>query len=267
MQEMFSNTVQKGDFLCRHARGISERSGKEFHRFHEILYYLDGNAEFISEELHMSLKPETLIFIPRESYHQLVIHGDPRGYYRCLIQFPEEVLPEGLPLEHPKIRAWTADEELRYLMGKAMAVCDAGASTPVTEAVLTLLLDALAGKKDLTDKAGHQSELIRRATEYINRNINRRILLEEVAAECNVSLSTLCHSFKKEMNIPIHKFIVKKRLVNAGHRIASGQSATAAALDCGFRDYSGYYKQYKKLLGVSPSERGMEYKTPEKRAQ
>lgn len=265
MDRLFTHVIRSDGIFCKHARGISERSGKEFHMFHEIIYYLGGGAEFISEELHMALKPETLIFIPRESYHQMVIHGDPQGYYRCLLQFSETALPVGVPLDCPGIRAWAADEELRYLMGKLMAACDRGEDGPVPGAVLILLLHALGSKKELTDKADHQSELIRRATEYINRNIHRRICLEEVAAECSVSISTLCHGFKREMNIPIHKFIVKKRLVSAYHRIASGQSATAAAIDCGFRDYSGFYKQYKKLFGVSPSQREEEKETPKKR--
>lgn len=267
MDRLFTHVIRSGGILCKHARGISERSGKEFHMFHEMIYYLGGEAEFISEELHMALRPETLILIPRESYHQLVIHGDPQGYYRCLLQFPDEALPAAVSLEYPGIRAWTADAELRYLMGKLMAACDRGEDGPLPGAVLTLLLDALGEKKEIADKEDHQSELIRRAAEYINRNIHRRILLEEVAAECNVSLSTLCHSFKREMNIPIHKFIVKKRLVSAHHRIAAGQSATAAAMECGFGDYSGFYKQYKKLFGISPSEREAEYKMPENRTQ
>ena len=41
----------------------------------------------------------------------------------------------------------------------------------------------------------------------------------------------------------------------AHHKIADGELASAAALECGFRDYSGFYKQYKKLFNQSPSEK------------
>lgn len=70
-----------------------------------------------------------------------------------------------------------------------------------------------------------------------------------------ISPSSLSHIFKEEMNIPLHKFIMKKRLINAYHKIQSGEKATVAAAESGFNDYSGFYKQYKKMFNVTPSEK------------
>lgn len=36
-----------------------------------------------------------------------------------------------------------------------------------------------------------------------------------------------------------------------------GQPATQAAIECGFNDYSGFYKQFKKMFNKSPSDRGV----------
>jgi AraC-like DNA-binding protein len=66
-------------------------------------------------------------------------------------------------------------------------------------------------------------------------------------------VSCLAHTFKEQMNISIHQFILKKRLVMAHHKILAGEPATKAAMECGFNDYSGFYKQYKKLFGKNPS--------------
>ena len=256
MYRLFTNTFQDEGLFCKHARGISERSGKEFHIFHEIIFFLDGEAEFISEGLHVQLKPETLIVIPKETYHQMVIHGDQQRYYRCLLQFsPDSLSPASDTLDRCGAMIVSADEEIKYLFTKLTESCDTPDchSATLVKAVLTILLRSLKDKKELTGKENVQTELILQATDYINRNIHSQLLLADIAAACSVSLSTLCHVFKKEMNIPIHKFIVKKRLVNAYQKIASGQSATSAAMDCGFGDYSGFYKQYKKMFGVSPS--------------
>jgi AraC-like DNA-binding protein len=40
----------------------------------------------------------------------------------------------------------------------------------------------------------------------------------------------------------------------ARQKIQDGESATTAAMICGFNDYSSFYKQYKKMFEVSPSE-------------
>jgi AraC-like DNA-binding protein len=60
---------------------------------------------------------------------------------------------------------------------------------------------------------------------------------------------------QKEMYISIHKFIVKKRLIQAHHRICAGEAVTVVAMECGFQDYSGFYKQYKKAFGFPPSQK------------
>lgn len=254
MQKLFSNSIRAEGILCKHARGISERSGKEFHLFHEIIYFLGGDAEFISENLHMGLKPETLILIPKETYHQMIIHGDQQCYYRCLLQFPDSRELSGLIRENMTgILAFSADREIKYLFGKLITACSEGEPV-LLKAVLTLLLDSLKSKSAISGEENLQTDLIKQATGYINQNIAGKILIADIAAQCHVSESTLCHVFKKEMNIPIHKFIIKKRLVSAHHKIASGRSATAAALECGFNDYSGFYKQYKKAFGFSPSK-------------
>lgn len=251
MQTLFTNNIEANGITCRHIRGEGLRSGKEFHLYHEIIYFLGGEAEFISEDLHMRPQPETLIVVPKETYHQMLIHADPNHYHRCLVQF--DIRDTALS----KVIAISADQEIRYLMGKLISLCDSGANSnpSLVQAALTLLLDALKDKRQITAREDYQIDLIRHATDYINQNIHTKLLIDQIAAYCNVSSSTLCHVFKKEMNIPIHKFIVKKRLINAHHKIAAGGSATAAAQECGFSDYSGFYKQYKQAFGYPPSKK------------
>ena len=87
MEDLFSHRIYAENISFKHARGVSDRSGKEFHIYHELILFLDGDAEFISEDLHMRVKPETLIVIPKETYHQMVIHGNQERYYRCVLQF------------------------------------------------------------------------------------------------------------------------------------------------------------------------------------
>ena len=258
MDGLFSNYIHFQDFTFKHARGVSDRTGKEFHIYHEIIYFLDGEAEFISENLHMHLSPETLIIIPKETYHQMIIHGDQKRYHRCLLQFTDrEEYARLISRNLDRITALNGDEEIRYLFRKLITACDqADAEAPqLLRSVLTILLCALKGKHELTAEENFQTDFIRRATDYINRNLDKKILISEIAVECNVSVSTLTHIFKKEMNIPIHKFIIKKRLINAYHKISAGEPATVAALECGFNDYSGFYKQYVKAFGFPPSKR------------
>jgi AraC-like DNA-binding protein len=64
------------------------------------------------------------------------------------------------------------------------------------------------------------------------------------------------------MNISVYQYMLRKRLILAQQKIRDGESATAAAMLCGFNDYSSFYKQYKKLFGVSPSEKAARFDSP-----
>lgn len=253
MDPLFTNFVRSNDITFKYARGISDRSGKEFHPFHEIIYFLDGDAEFISEHLHMKLQPKTLLVIPRETYHQMLIQGDQQRYHRCALQFTSHA---GLGWHSPGIMALHADEELRYLFGKLIGLSKQPEdhAPALLNALLTLLLDTLQHKEQITDRKDLQSAFIRQVTDYINDHVEEKLHLAQIADALNVSVSSLSHIFKKEMNISLHKFILKKRLINAHHMIAAGSPATEAAAQCGFADYSGFYKQYKKMFGTSPSQ-------------
>ena len=250
MSDLFSHFIQSKDALFKYARGISDRTGKEFHDFHEIIYFLGGEAEFISEKLHTRLQPETILIIPAQTFHQMVIHGAPQCYYRCLLQFTSDI-------PFADITAIPSDTEIRYLMGKLMTAArlNDGDAPEMLRAVLTILIHALKSKHEISDSMQSQNSLVRAAISYINQNIEKKLLLSEIADACNVSASTLSHVFTKDMHVSIHKFIVKKRLINAHRRIVNGQTATSAALECGFQDYSGFYKQYVKTFGAPPSKK------------
>lgn len=258
MAELFSDYLYGDSVSFKHARGSSDRSGKEFHIYHEIILFLDGEAEFISENLHMRLKPSTLIVIPGETYHQMIIHGDQENYHRCVLQFGEEAeLGELMASSMKNVQVFAADRELRFLFEKLIRATRQPQShgALLLRSVLVLLLDALRVPKDMSDGENHQNETIRMAIEYINRNLDKTLTIHTIAQACNISESSLSHIFKKEMYISIHKFIVKKRLIQAYHRISAGEAATVVAMECGFGDYSGFYKQYKKAFGFPPSQK------------
>lgn len=253
----FTDSLRTDTIFFKHARGISDKSGKEFHLYHEIILFLGGDAEFITESIHITPKPGTLILIPEETYHQMVIHGEPTHYYRCVLQF-QEIPGASRLISHAMKQAvvLSSDREINYLFQKLeqLAAEKPVAADLILQSCLILLLDQLRSISQIILPESRQSELIRNAVSYINEYPMMNLSVAQIAAKCNVSVSSLSHTFRKEMNIPLHQFMLKKRLIQAYHKISSGIPATTAALECGFSDYSGFYRQYKKLFGFSPSD-------------
>jgi len=121
--------------------------------------------------------------------------------------------------------------------------------------MLMLILCEINEKSATMHSKYKQNEMIAPVIEYITRNLSKSMSVEEIAKANHISTSSLAHLFKKEMNIPIYQYIIKKRLILAHRKISDGELASTAAIECGFNDYSGFYKQYKKLFNCSPSER------------
>lgn len=257
MSELFSRYIHGEQVTFKHAKGVSDRSGKEFHLFYEIILFLGGQAELISETVHTVLRPQTLIVIPKETYHQLVITGDQNEYCRCLFQFSETDRNRALIADSlQELLITESNSATAYLFSKMMQLAkdpDPQSASALSESVLHLLLDEIKAakgptlEKDLTDGLTHQT------IDYITEHLTEPIHIKSIARHLSVSPSTLMHTFKKNMNISIHKYIIKKRLILAHAKISSGEPALAAAAECGFGDYSGFYKQYKAMFDTAPS--------------
>ncbi len=262
MIKTYAKYIRNDYITFKYAKGNSDRSGREFHPYHEVLYFMGGEADFISENIHTSLNPNTLIVIPSETYHQFLITGPQEDYHRCVLQFFEtEELRDLIADSMRDVFLIEMNSHFRFLFKKMIALTEKhGPETTnsvVLQSVLSLILSELATNDSLHMETTTvlPDSLSEKSIAYITAHISDSICVEKIAKELNVSVSCLAHTFKEQMNIPIHQFILKKRLVMAHHKILSGEPATKVAIECGFNDYSGFYKQYKKMFGKIPSDK------------
>ena len=254
----FDHRINSEPVRFKYAKGVSLRTGKEFHPYHEIILFLGERAELFSDSGHMPVEANTLIVIPRETYHQLNIIGDPEAYHRCVVDFPD--LPELQTLIDGSITRLCVSEvsrEVAFLFQKLIRVAvtpaDAETDALLLRSCLPLLLSELP--REQTDWCSGLHPLAARSISYIHAHLSEDLSVEAVAKQLNVSASLLSHAFKKEMNISFYQYVLKKRLTLAFQKIRDGEPAVLVAERCGFHDYSNFYRQYKKAFGVAPSER------------
>lgn len=261
MSESTVKFIKDDAITFKYAKGKSSETGKEFHAFHEIIYFMGGKAKFISENVQIDLKPNTLIIIPCETYHQMLITGSQNHYHRCVFHFLEiSNLKELIDQSMKHTLLIEMNQELQFLFQRMISLTEQEPSDTtgsiIMHAVLSLLLNELATKNYTNIETLLPNTLSEKCTAYIAEHITEQISVEEIANELNVSSSHLAHTFKKQMNISIHQYVLKKKLVIAHHKILDGIPATRAAIECGFNDYSGFYKQFKKMFGKAPSDCG-----------
>ena len=235
---------------------INER---EIHPYHEILYYRGGGATFICDGFTKALSPRSLLLIPRESYHFFKLE-DPKSFERLKISFTsiegyDELLYHCFSsvrifedlgeiartlLENLCTRLWennkSGEREQAFALGS-----------------LLLLLSSLdPSSSDETEN--YRSQFVSRVLRYVEKKISSDINTASIAAELGVSASGLSHTFKSEMGISLHKYVTQKRIALAERLLSSGKSPTKIYSECGFGDYSSFYKAYFKLTGHAPTK-------------
>ncbi len=90
--------------------------------------------------------------------------------------------------------------------------------------------------------------------EFIKMNYDQNLKLEDVADRFGMNKFTLNKIIKKESGKTFYKQLSSIRIEKATEMMKSECNITDVAMKIGFEDYSSFYRMFKKLKGLSPSE-------------
>lgn len=252
----FAAQIQTKEILFRCARGVYEQSEKEFHMKHEMIFLLEGEAEFVSEYGRMKLTPHTGILIPGGTIHQCIYPTDEESLLRCGFQFGEvSELSELIGQKCEQIML-LKNERISELFLQLAQLPFQRISQVEKELMLKayLVMVLVHINRNAEEAVAKLSSITDSAISYINDNLKKELSLQILSEQLHVSSSYLSHTFKNDMKISVHKYILNRRLVQAQRLLQQAYSPAQAAEECGFRDYSNFYLQYKKRFGAAPSQ-------------
>lgn len=88
--------------------------------------------------------------------------------------------------------------------------------------------------------------------EYINKNINREITIDELANRFYFDKTYIMKRFKKEIGYTIHDYINMIRIFNSIELYKYDNYILSIALKNGFNSIEYYSEMFKKIIGVNP---------------
>ncbi len=255
----FEKKITSKTMSFRYAVGNTINSGNEIHPFHEILYYIDGDTIFTSESFKTNLTKGSLIIIPKECYHQFIVNNQDK-YKRLVINFYDTPELDNLICKTMTgIKVFDApNSHIANTLHRTISVLSEDYEK---DDVCSFLYGALSNilfemkvseLKSVPLVKRKNTDIVSMCIDYINSHFSEKILLEDIAKEIKCSVSSLQHSFKKEMGISIYKYITEKRLIKAYNLLNENYKPTQVYYDCGFGDYASFYKAYTKMFGASP---------------
>jgi AraC-like DNA-binding protein len=95
---------------------------------------------------------------------------------------------------------------------------------------------------------------IRVVLDFIKEQPERKAPLHLIAQTVGLSESRIAHLFKEQIGIPIRRYLLWLRLVQAIDHLFSNASLTRAAHEAGFADSAHFTRTFRGMFGVTPSE-------------
>jgi AraC family transcriptional regulator len=90
--------------------------------------------------------------------------------------------------------------------------------------------------------------------EYIDAHLASPLTLQELSQVAGTSVSYFKQAFKQTFGIPVHRYVVEKRVERAAQLLAEGESISAVAAEVGFAHASHMARWMQRLLRTTPSQ-------------
>lgn len=96
-------------------------------------------------------------------------------------------------------------------------------------------------------------ESISKVMQLLEEKKDDTLKVEDLAAEVCLSPGQLTHLFKKQVGIPIRKYILWTRILLALQKVFETKNLREAALYAGFSDAPHFNRTFRKMFGLYPS--------------
>ena len=255
----YSTTEQKTDAYALHC-----------HPFYEIFYFVSGEVSYLVEGKPYVPRPGSILLIAPHVFHGVRIDSD-RPYSRFALHFDARLLtlenrtlllspfhtedgpkdiyyPHADEYEMPNyfqqlMACGTMSEDMRDLTLKIRL-----------EALLSQLLTMSRSSEASSIRPAPSAKSIAMIIEYLNEHIAEHLTLDDISSRFFLSKHHLNKVFRKATGTTVGNYVIHKRVILAQQLLLQGQTAGFASASAGFRDYSVFYRAYKKIFGHAPSE-------------
>ncbi len=234
------------------------------HDVYEVYLFQDGKTDYLVEGNKYRLRKGDIMLMRRGELHINSIRSDVT-YKRSYINFDITALlaetgnlslldmfdkrPLG-EFNHYRAKDFPENHWQDYLH----AICAAGTKEEKL-CYLLPLLNELAKCFPLiqSNSASGGSNPVMDICKYINSDLTADLSLEQLSARFYLSKTHMNRLFKANVGTTVGQYIKLKRLFKAKELLQQGMQPTEAYSLCGFRDYTTFFRAFKKEFKKAPA--------------
>ena len=120
--------------------------------------------------------------------------------------------------------------------------------------LVTVLARNYFEKNTLPEYFNNGKQFVLHCVKYIENNFTDRITLDEICKRSAMSKNSFCELFCKLTGHSFNSYLNICRIKKATEYIKDGYKITAIYGLCGYNDFSTFYRNFKKIMGVTPME-------------
>lgn len=243
------------------------------HNYYEFYFFLEGNIQINIKDYFYRIKPGDFVIIPAGIVHYPEIMDTTVPYRRFVLWISKEYFESltHISEDYAYLIHYVQNNQkyvfhtdrIHFNTIQSMIYClieETKTNRFGKEPEITLQLNSLLlylnrfFYEKLHTHSKVSDALYLSVCRYIAENLEENLSLEKLSEAFFVSKFYISHSFKENMGITVHQYIIKKRLDACKKAMITTNSISEVYSTYGFRDYSAFYRAFRKEYGISPKQ-------------
>lgn len=275
-------SILNENVICRHKDDelpYYEEITFHNHDGYEIYLFLCGNANYYTENGAKHLERGDLILTPPYAFHYSEAKSSEK-YERVFINIKESLLKklgnDSIDLSACFSRFSSdalniihlTEEELRRFtdltkdLQTSLEQPEYGHELLVPALLIQILV--MINKKTISNRStpypSIMPNLVLNTIHYINGHLTEDLSLQKISDQLHHNRDYINRCFKSATGIPIHQFIISKRIIHAQEYLRAGTPPSYACYMAGFNNYANFSRTFSKYTGISPKQYQLQQK-------
>ena len=265
------------DFYITRISSPKEALNLHSHNYFQIYYVISGRLTHHLENSMADLTSGDIFILPPDQPHYIETPDGEVDFYslsfmtdyfqnvketnKLILDFLLYLQTEQTEKIEPKISLSYEDTIFTNTLFKRIMTEFSGNKTGKNEIIkeMVSVLLSLFARVYFEENAAalvakENRQLVMHTIEYIKNHFDEEITLSEIVRCSAMSKTSFCTIFNSFIGMPFKEYLNRYRIEQAAELIASGEKVSVAGNHCGYSDFSTFYRNFKKYMGMSPSE-------------